>query len=89
VHVSWISAGIAFNPVSRRKKSVEPLDERWVGMKQCGYAVNDAWCIDCLSLEFFHHIQEAVVNVWLVRELNLHVERERNIITSAHIHSSA
>lgn len=40
-------------------------------MKQCGYAVNDAWCIDCLSLEFFHHIKETVVNVWLVRELNL------------------
>lgn len=38
-------------------------------------AVDDAWGVDCLALEFLHDVEEAVVHVGLVGELDLYDER--------------
>jgi hypothetical protein len=71
VDVGGIITRITFNAVSWRKESVESLDERRMGMKQGRDAVDYARGIDGLAFEFLHDVEETVVDVGLVRELDL------------------
>jgi len=66
-----IVSSSAFNPVTWRQECVEALNQLWIARKQLTHPSDDAWSIDCAALEVLHYIQEAVVHVWMVRELDL------------------
>lgn len=62
-----------FDAVARRQESVEPLDEVRVAREQRADSADHAGRINGAALEILHDIEEAVVNVWLVGELHLHL----------------
>ena len=62
-----------FNFVSRRKKCVKPDNQFRMTPEKTGDSSDNSGCVDALTLELFHDVQEVVVHLRLVAEFVFHL----------------